>query len=226
LSFRTLIKWLIDIPPVEQRPDLRGALRQWVFTYYDRTERDSFLFYRIYILNLAANLAICTLFLLPILSRSTLDIGFVRIDYSDKLFDDFLRFYPHVIVPILMFVSAGYGLLTFVLQSEVLSLKSARDYVASAQYYEFYNQPILRYLGTIAFCVVCLPNLDAIPNYFRGYRLFRPMFDFDHPSAGLIVFFMAVYVFLFQLFIVSGFMFSVIMLARRALLKLTSSINK
>jgi hypothetical protein len=44
-------RWLFDMPPVDQRPQLRGFIRYLIYMDYDRRLNETYIYYKTFILN-------------------------------------------------------------------------------------------------------------------------------------------------------------------------------
>lgn len=209
-------KWLFSVPPIEERPRLTGTLRQWIYGHYDPLISDSVLYYKIYIVNLVAHLVISSLFWLSYVCHVDINLGFYTIKYTSHFITTFLYDYPRRIFPVLIALSFIYALLLFSTVSESLSWRSLKAGTRVADYGQFakyHNLEWHKYLLVLVFSLVCIPRLDSLPEFFRTNALFTAFFD--HPSPTLFLDFNIAYIFLYQLFIIHGFIFPFITVIRK-----------
>lgn len=214
-------RWLFYVPPVEKRPHLTGLLRSFSYGFYNRRDTDSYLFLKVYLLNLVLNIFFTALFWLSYLWERDIDLGFIHVLYNASApIDTFLFLYPHLIFPPLIAVTLFYTMALLILKSDMLSPRRGppedeemRAYLAQPDF----HLSIFRYVVVSAVLACLLPSMEWIPDYFRRSFILNSLFDFRGHSPQTFAFYTALYLFFYQGLIVNGVAFCFVGAIRNSL---------
>lgn len=203
------ITWLFHVPDVDKRPALNRFWRGLIYCFYDRSNLASYLYFKIFLLNVALNALFLGGYWFAFLARTDVHLGIVRIDYSeDTIVDQFLHDYPTTVFTTLIAVTLLYAWALFYFKTSYFhdgNLKS----LSQKQTTDFCNPtnpeptPFVYFRGLLFFTAgLCF--LWSIPDYFRRYELYSWLHDYQAQSAANMVTFSVIYMALYHLIIIHG----------------------
>lgn len=200
-------KWLFEFPPVEKRPELKGRIRYPIFWDYDRTLDETYIYYKIFILNLWLNAIFMAPYFLSFFLQADIDLGLFEIHYRpDASVDELVFSYPKHIFPVLASVTIIYSIALFAWKTNYFSKERiTREHVATMYWNKqlFQIKP-LRLAITIAFLLATGYTLWTGPEALRFYILFNVINDFREHTVATFLLFAALYVGFYVAFYAQG----------------------
>lgn len=215
-----ILRWFLYLPPIDKRPRLNSFVRNLVVGEYDRAIDDTYLFWKLFVVNLWMNSIFISAYLISFLTKTTIKLGPIEFEYLPATpIDGLIYGYPSRIFPILMVVTAVYALLLFTLRSDYFSKQRIATELVPAYWTnkKLYDDKPHSYILLFAFLIVTGPLLWNARDYLRGYETYNFIHDFRGHGIDNFIIFAAVYLLFYQTFYVQMTAFGLINFLRSIL---------
>ncbi len=214
------LKWLFDIPPVEQRPEIRSFMRHFIYIDYNRQHVESYLFYKVFVVNLVINCFFMLAFYWSFRLQRSIDLGIFEIVYrADAATNEFVYGYPAKVFPILMWVTVVYSLALFLSKTDFLSRTRilSEPVPVTHRNKQLYKHTPIFWIAVLAFCILTGRLMYAGPEFLGAYELYNYVHDFRAHTITNLHVFMAIYWIAYQTFFCQMFVYGSVLLTRSLL---------